>query len=196
MTQKGRQAMKKLLSIILMACMIVTLTPIACGGALTQGTAYAETSTELSSSNLSTHISNWDSKDDTLKLKAGSYQLTEDITIDKTLEIIGTTTLDLNGHVLSLAQGKTGSVIKVTDGGLTLEDSNTSTEHKFSQTAEGQWYLNDINGTRTITGGVITGGNNVENGGGVCVGVGKTFNMNGGTIFGCNAKHGGGIYIY
>ena len=43
MTQKGRQAMKKLLSIIMMASMIVTLTPIACGGALTQSTAYADT---------------------------------------------------------------------------------------------------------------------------------------------------------
>ena len=37
--------MKKLLSIILMASMIVTLTPIACGGALTQSTAFAEDST-------------------------------------------------------------------------------------------------------------------------------------------------------
>ena len=35
--------MKKLLSIIMMACMIVTLTPIACGGALTLGTAFADT---------------------------------------------------------------------------------------------------------------------------------------------------------
>jgi hypothetical protein len=43
--KKGRQAMKKLLSIILMASMIVTLTPIACGGALTQSTAFAEDST-------------------------------------------------------------------------------------------------------------------------------------------------------
>ena len=37
--------MKKLLSIIMMASMIVTLTPIAGGGALTQGVAYAESST-------------------------------------------------------------------------------------------------------------------------------------------------------
>ena len=38
--------MKKLLSIILMSSMIVTLTPIACGGALTQSTAYADEGTD------------------------------------------------------------------------------------------------------------------------------------------------------
>ena len=35
--KKGRQAMKNLLSIILMASMIVTLTPIACGGGTDAG---------------------------------------------------------------------------------------------------------------------------------------------------------------
>ena len=38
--------MKKLLSIILMASMIVTLTPIAGGGVLTQSVAYAEDGTD------------------------------------------------------------------------------------------------------------------------------------------------------
>ena len=190
---------KGILAILVALCLV--------GGAMPSAVWAENNPTELSSSNLSTHISNWDSTDDTLKLKAGGYQLSEDITIDKTLEITGTTTLDLNGHVLSLAQGKTGSVIKVTNGGLTLVDSNsTDTEHKFSQTDDGQWYLDDTNGTKTVTGGVITGGNS-ENGGGVYVkaedgeNVYETkpqsphFIMNSGTIFGCNATNGGGAYV-
>ena len=53
--------MKKLLSIILMASMIVTLTPIACGGALTQGTAYADTVATVEVDNLKYSLSTGES---------------------------------------------------------------------------------------------------------------------------------------
>ena len=142
---------------------------------------------------------------------SSAIRLTGDIELSETLTISKNVILDLNGHVLSLAQGTTGSVIKITDGGLTLTDSNTKSMHRFSQAEgtdsnPGQWYL-DKRGTKVVKGGVIAGGN-ADNGGGVYVkakvSYGETFDkaqqpsyfiMYGGTIFGCSATNGGGAYV-
>ena len=57
-----------------------------------------------------------------------TVKLTADITINTTLTISRTVTLDLNGNVLKMTGS--GSVIKVESGGsLTIADSNTTTQH-------------------------------------------------------------------
>ena len=128
-----------------------------------------------------------DTSPTTIKL-AGNITAGETLTISANKDII----LDLNGYVLN-ADGGNFSVIKVEGGNLTIIDSNPTAEHKFkdSDTTTGLWELDETNGTHTITGGVITGGN-AEHGGGVYVNSG-TFNMYGGSIIGNKAQYGGGV---
>ncbi|MBQ3790667.1 MAG: hypothetical protein II800_07020, partial [Lachnospiraceae bacterium] len=89
-------------------------------------------------------------------------------------------TLDLDGHTID--RGLTdqdavvnGNVITV-NGNLTLTDSS------------------DNQNTSAYDGtGKLTGGNTTDNGGGVIVS--GTFTMEGGTISGCEATNGGGVYV-
>lgn len=125
--------------------------------------------------------------------------LAENIDIDSTLTVNRTVTLDLNGNVLKM--NGSGSVIKVESGGnLTIQDSNTSTPHKFTPGGDGLWVL-DASGSEIVNGGIITGGTgmppgvNYSEGGGVYVSAGAALTMNGGSIVGCNAESGGGVCI-
>lgn len=126
-----------------------------------------------------------DSTKDTVKLTA-------DIIIDTTLTVNRAVTLDLNGFVLRMT--KEGSVIKVEQGGnLTIADSDTDKAHKFVQSTGGLWVLVD-DSSKTVYGGIITGGN-AQKGGGVYVAPGGKLNMTGGSIVSCQAKFGGGVYL-
>jgi len=95
-------------------------------------------------------------------------------------------TLDLNGYMIALASGANESVIKVSEGSFTLEDTYTEGDRKYN-----------VNG-KTIVGGVITGGDanndDASAGGGVIIECGA-FIMNGGTIAGNNARVGGGVFL-
>lgn len=129
-----------------------------------------------------------DSTKDTVKLTA-------DIIIDTTLTVNRAVTLDLNGFVLRMTEKD--SVIKVEQGGeLTIADSNKDTAHKFAQNTNGLWELVDGSSTssKTINGGIITGGK-AQNGGGVYVAPDGKLHMTGGSIVGCQAKDGGGVYL-
>ena len=98
-----------------------------------------------------------------------SVKLMADISINSTLEIAKSLTLDLNGHVLKMTG--TGSVLKVSGRAtLTITDSSAAKS------------------------GTITGGN-AEDGGGVYVEAHATLEMTGGCITGCRAEDGGGVYI-
>lgn len=158
---------KRFLSILLTCCMMLTLLPTV---AFAEGTIEVGTADELNNAQ--------NGVDDIIKLIA-------DISIDKTLTVKRTITLDLNGHVLNMIGGK--RVIEVASGGnLTLKDSNPNTTHKFAPNAEGLWVLNETSGTQTVNGGVITGGKATNaSGGGVLVYSGGTFSMSGGSIVGC-----------
>lgn len=121
------------------------------------------------------------------------------IDIGSTLTVNRTVTLDLNGNVLKMTGGF--SVIKVESGGnLTIQDSNTSTPHKFTPGGDGLWVL-DASGSEIVNGGIITGGTgmppgvNYSEGGGVYVSAGAALTMNGGSIVGCKAESGGGVCI-
>lgn len=126
--------------------------------------------------------------------------LAENIYIGSTLTVNRAVTLDLNGNVLKM--NGSGSVIKVESGGnLTIQDSNTSTPHKFTPGGDGLWGLDETGGSEIVYGGIITGGTgmppgvNYSEGGGVYVSAGAALTMNGGSIVGCKAGSGGGVLI-
>ena len=133
-----------------------------------------------------------------LPTTVGNYYLDADVIISSTWNVPAgatPTNLDLNGHVIELADGKTVSVITVpANATLNLYDCGT-TEHYFTVDDNGLWTLTDTKTelTKTVTGGVITGGNSSTNGGGVLVN--GILNMNGGNITGNTSDFGGGIFI-
>ena len=130
-----------------------------------------------------------------LPATAGNYYLDTDVTLSRTWSVpTGTVNLCLNGHVIK--QGKTDTrVISVPTGAtLNLYDCGT-TAHAGYVDANGLWHLGTGTGTETsIKGGVITGGNVTDNGGGVYVN-GGIFTMNSGNISGNTAFQGGGVYV-
>lgn len=139
-----------------------------------------------------------------------TVRLAANIDISSSLTVNRTVMLDLNGFVLKYQNdSQRGSVIVVEGGGqLTIEDSNTSNlSHKFMPNGK-LWVLDEVGGTETVTGGVITGGTgkpiqfgsgkyvyDAYYGGGVYIAPGGQLTMTGGNIVGCSAEFGGGICI-
>ena len=186
--------MKKLWALVLAGCLAAVLSTAAWAD---------ETPTSVSTeSELTTALGD---------TAVTSIQLKGNIDISNTLVVTKDVTLDLNGHVLRLKEGKSGSVIHVKSGTLKLVDSNPSAEHKFTNGGNDKlWRLDETAGAEKVKGGVITGGtgstykyNNdigqiVYNdcGGGVFVAPGASFIMEGGNIVGCSAgKSGGGVKV-
>ena len=192
---------KRILSILLMCCMVLTLLPVT---ALAEDSAYTvgedtgvsaralagTAGTKLKADNIATYIANG--------LGGGVYTLAEDVTISGTLRVTGEATVDLNGHILRYAEeAEPDSIFRVTSGStLTLTDSRPEAEHE----------------DKTLpAGGLITGGRGYRHdngagqayiyyGGGVYVETGASFMLAGGTIYACgvqsgaNVAFGGGIY--
>ena len=192
---------KRILSILLMCCMVLTLLPVQ---ALAEDSAYtvgedtgvsaralARTAgTKLKADNIATYVANG--------LGGGVYTLAEDVTISGTLRVTGDATVDLNGHVLRFDQSaQPDSIFRVTSGStLTLDDSDPAAAHTDAALPAG---------------GLITGGKGFKYdngagqsynycGGGVYVETGASFVLAGGTIYACgvqsgaNQAFGGGIY--
>lgn len=126
-------------------------------------------------------------------LTEGTYYLCNNVKLTQTLVIQGDVTLDLNGFVLKITGS--GSVIKIESGTLTLVDSHPAAIHKFNATND-LWSLQEAGGGEAVRGGIITGGNaGYNDGGGVYVCPGAELVMQGGSIVGCGAKQGGGVYV-
>ncbi len=192
---------KRILSILLMCCMVLTLLPVQ---ALAEDSAYTvgeDTSvsaralagtagTKLKADNIDTYLANG--------LGDGVYTLAEDVTISGTLRVTGEATVDLNGYVLRYDEtADPDSIFRVTSGStLTLTDSRPAAEHTD---------------TTLPAGGLITGGRGFKYdngagqsytyyGGGVYVETGASFVLAGGTIYACGVQsgaqsaYGGGIY--
>lgn len=192
---------KRILSILLMCCMVLTLLPVT---ALAEDSAYTvgedtgvsaralagTAGTKLKADNIATYIANG--------LGGGVYTLAEDVTISGTLRVTGDATVDLNGHVLRFDQSaQPDSIFRVTSGStLTLDDSDPAAAHTDAALPAG---------------GLITGGKGFKYdngagqsynyyGGGVYVETGASFVLAGGTIYACgvqsgaNQAFGGGIY--
>ncbi|MCH3962479.1 MAG: chitobiase/beta-hexosaminidase C-terminal domain-containing protein [Solobacterium sp.] len=112
-------------------------------------------------------------------------------------------TLDLNGHIMNRfltndakSYQKNGEVIYInSDASLTIEDTNATTEH-LGRVLNNLWYpgtgVNSNPTLLTLNGGIITGGANSGNGGGVVVDEYGTFTMHGGTLTGNMTSAGGG----
>lgn len=125
---------KRILSILLMCCMVLTLLPVQ---ALAEDSAYTvgeDTSvsaralagtagTKLKADNIDAYVANG--------LGSGVYTLAEDVTISGTLRVTGDATVDLNGHVLRFNQSaQPDSIFRVTGGStLTLTDSAPTATH-------------------------------------------------------------------
>lgn len=139
-----------------------------------------------------------------LNVTNGSIKLENDFIFKNVMEVNHNLTIDLNGYVLTIPK----SICVNSGAHLTIKDSGTTAEHKFTPDANGLWVLDEQNGTKTVKGGVITGGTgypiqfgsgaNVYDayyGGAVYIKPGGTLNMEGGSIVGCSAVHGGGVYV-
>lgn len=127
-------------------------------------------------------------------LTEGAYFLCNNVNLTQTLVIRGNVTLDLNGFVLKITGS--GSVIKIESGTLTLVDSHPAAIHKFVKNTDDLWMLDESQGAGIVRGGIITGGNAGDNdGGGVYVCPGAELVMRGGSIVGCKAQQGGGVYV-
>ena len=131
---------------------------------------------------------------------APSIKLIADITISG-IDVGWPLTIDLNGHVLHLHDYGSGSWIEVSHGGsLTIIDSDPTAKHRFNA-ANDKWEL-DSSGAETVFGGIITGGTGKpravaaydSGGGAIHVEQGSSLTMNGGSIVGCSAGYGGGVF--
>ena len=198
--EEGDMMKKQLVSILFALCMVLCLVPLA---------AFAEGETEKVQevTDQATLVA---AMADT---SVTTVMLTADIDIDTTLPVNREVTLDLNGHVLKYQNtGTRGSVIKVDiNGNLTLKDSNTEKVHKFDKSVMPWTLATDTTAEENIVdvpGGIITGGTGSEKpdvrkpeyiGGGVYVAADSsgsgTFTMTGGSIAGCTAHQGGGVYV-
>lgn len=158
---------------------------------------------------------------DSLPEVSGNYWLKTDVTLSATWTApSGTegspavTNLCLNGHVIKVSEESVASknygmnVIKVPNyAELNIYDCDNATEHYFNVGTDGLWTLTTekTDTTKTVVGGVITGGSYDEHygydqGGGIFVN-GGTLNLYGGNIVG-NATigeslqyGGGGVYV-
>ena len=127
----------------------------------------------------------------------GSIKLMNDIDYPGGMTVYSNLTLDLNGYVLKLTNTLTpeGRITVENGGSLTIIDSTPNAEHKFTPNSDGLWVLNEQNGSKSVFGGVITGGSE-GNGGGVKIETGGSLTMTGGNIAGCRVNaHGGGVYV-
>ena len=194
---------KRILSILLMCCMVLTLLPVT---ALAEDSAYTvgeDTSvsaraldgtagTKLKADNIDAYVASG--------LGSGVYTLAEDVTISDTLRVTGEATVDLNGHILRYDEAADpGSIFRVEAGKtLTLTDSRPEAEHE-DETLPAGGLITGGKGYRYDGGG---GGYHIYYyyGGGVYVEAGASFELAGGTIYACgvqsgaNSAYGGGIY--
>ena len=184
---------KRIYTALLCTCFLFSTASVPVSAAETE---QEEEMTTLSSRSGEAEVS----KEDELTSALGDSNISkitlkQDIVISDTLTVSRAVTLDLNGFVLQ--RTGEGSVIKVEqDGNLTIADSNKNTAHKFAQNTNGLWELVDGSSTssKTVNGGIITGGK-AKKGGGVYVAPGGKLNMTGGSIVGCQARDGGGVYL-
>ncbi len=109
-----------------------------------------------------------------------------------------TVVLDLNGHIIDHGYSQknwtnNGFIFRVENGGkLILRDSRPDQDHGNKFTYRQPYTKQSV----SATGGIITGGFGVSDGGGVYVCEGGTFTMEGGTIFGNHTRgNGGAVYV-
>ena len=151
---------KRLFSILLSICMVLTMIPMAGGGVFAQTTEHKHCVCGAEHQTIGDHIAEdadasktfqaWES-DNKLPDKEGRYYLTKDVVISETWQPADGTVLCLNGKTIT-GEAKDKYVIYITNGSFDLTDCSRN------------------------TGSIAYGG------GGVFVDKGKTFNMYAGII--------------
>ena len=151
---------KRLLHLLMILCAALTLCVAASAASVTQVSTDAQLRAAAANASIS------------------EIQLTANISLESTLEIKRTLTLDLNGHYLEPKSGGQFRVIKLGSDELitlTVKDSKSNTSDAGA-----------------IRNGADTTG---EGGGGVYVGPGATLILEGSDILNCKAQSGGGVYL-
>ena len=140
----------------------------------------------------------WDGGDghNSMPTEAGSYYLTNNITISGSWTVSNSINLCLNGFNV-VREG--GNCITINNGGaLSIYDCSNKAHH-FDVDSTGLWKLNEDSGSKSLTGGCIMGINPVADqidGIGIFINGGGTVNMYGGNIVGCKAtRDGGGVMV-
>ena len=126
-----------------------------------------------------------------------TVKLTEDTTVNETLETAETINVDLNGHLLNNAATNSLFVIK-NRGNLSIIDSDPTrdTGETFFCTT-GMTSMDEADArTYPLKGGGIYHGGTEENGGIAKIEKGGTLSMNGGTLTDCHSGDGSGGAIY
>ena len=192
---------KRLLSLLLILCLCAALLPVAVfaeGNVIELTDNYINEKlikeSEVADGKTIYHYRN--------ALPAGSYRLTEDITLYNEIRIEGSVTIDLNGKTIKRHSGENehshGAFSVQSGGHLTLTDS--SNENGTISDFDGSVHVL-AGGTFTMNGGrllagVAHGSGIGAQGGGVLVDAGGLFVMNGGSIENCWANgEGGGVYV-
>ena len=199
---------KRLFSILLSICMVLTMIPMAGGGVFAQTTEHKHCVCGAEHKEIGNHKTEdadaskifqaWES-DSTLPGTAGRYYLTKDVMISETWQPADGTVLCLNGKTIRMnATGDAISVDKDKTFVLTdCEEVQGSITHRIN--SEATTYAGrgmSVAGTFTMYGGNITG-NNLESKGNEVFGAGvylaresgdnssePNFTMNGGSIAG------------
>ena len=142
---------KRMLSILLTLCMVLCLAP---AGVFAEGetTKKVETEQELVDALADNTVlqsvavqsigpNEAEVENDLyekMSLQVSVITLINDIELNGCLSIDYEVTIDLNGHVLKIADGSNDRVIKITkDGHLILTDGRSTAEHKFTPNADG-----------------------------------------------------------
>ena len=192
---------KRLLSLLLILCLCAALLPVAVfaeGNVIELTDNYINEKlikeSEVADGKTIYHYRN--------ALPAGSYRLTEDITLYNEIRIEGSVTIDLNGKTIKRHSGENehshGAFSVQSGGHLTLTDS--SNENGTISDFDGSVHVL-AGGTFTMNGGRLLagralGGDIRARGGGVLVDKDGLFVMNGGSIESCLANgDGGGVFI-
>lgn len=153
---------KRLLHLLMILCAALTLCVAASAASVTQVSTDAQLRAAAANASIS------------------EIQLTANISLESTLEIKRTLTLDLNGHYLEPRSGGRFRVVRLgSDTWITL-------------TVKGSQKDKDGTKAGAIRNGVETTG---EGGGGVYVGPGATLILEGSDILNCKAQSGGGVYL-
>ncbi|MGN1478257.1 MAG: InlB B-repeat-containing protein, partial [Acutalibacteraceae bacterium] len=181
---------KRILSIVLTICMVLSIVPVTVFAANTDAT-------EL----------------ENLMAKGGTVKLTRDYTVDSTLDVTKDVTIDLNGYVIRMTDKGSLFHVELAAGtaasatlSLTLKDSNSTRKHTGDNASlpDGGVITTSVTGYRAVylrfkcrfimEGGTIYGFN-ARWGGAVYAEFGCHFFLKNGTISNCSSDFGGAVYL-
>lgn len=179
---------KRFLSVFLALALCLTLLPTAAVALDDDGEVTVLTSTNI--------VAEGDNKGCLILTPGKSYKLGGDVSASVVIRGEGSETavLDLDGYVLSSDLSYTNIIGVAAGKALIVKDSNSGKRtHKFTPDSNGCWILDNTEGTKTVTGGVIYGAGTKQ---GVLIDGQASFTLESGSIVGCApSSRGGGVHV-